>query len=51
MTMFERVRVRGRAMLADESAGSATYHALLIGLSVSVVLVVVRIGTTLAAGR
>jgi hypothetical protein len=38
-------------MLTDESARTTTYQALLIGLSASAVLIMVHIGTTLAAAH
>lgn len=49
MTKIERARACARALRADESASSATYHAVLIGLSAAAVLVMVHIGALAAA--
>jgi len=49
MTFVERALCVGRALLADESAAWSTYCAVLIGLSASALLIVVRIGTALSA--
>ena len=51
MTMYQRSRAFGRAPLADESGRTTAYHALLIGLSASAVLIMVHIGATLAAAH
>jgi len=50
MTIFDRVLACGRSLLADELGMSSTRLALMIGLSASAVLVVVRVGTAVAAG-
>jgi hypothetical protein len=51
MTIFDRALGVGRLLLADDRATSSIRQALLIGLSASAVLVLVRIGTALGAGH
>jgi hypothetical protein len=50
MTIFDRALAFVRSLLADELGMSSTRLALMIGLSASAVLVVVRVGTAVAAG-
>ena len=50
MTIINRVSALVRSLLADELGVSSTRLALMIGLSASAVLVVVRVGTAVAAG-
>jgi len=50
MTIFVRALAFGRSLLVDELGVSSTRLALMIGLSASAVLVVVRVGTAVAAG-
>jgi hypothetical protein len=50
MTIFARACAFGRSLLADEVGASSTRLALMIGLSASAVLVLVRVGTAVAAG-
>jgi len=50
MTIINRVLAFGRSLLADELGVSSTRLALMIGLSASAVLVVVRVGTAVAGG-
>ncbi len=49
MSYVVRALAFGRSLLADDFGGSSTRLALLIGLSASAVLVLVRIGTAVAA--
>jgi hypothetical protein len=49
MTIFSRALAFGRSLLADKFGGSSTRLALMIGLSASAVLIVVRVGTAVAA--
>ena len=50
MTLINRAFALGRSLLADEVGTSSTKLALMIGLSASAVLVLVRVGTAVAAG-
>ena len=50
MTIINRALAFSRSLLADELGASSTRLALLIGLSASAVLVLVRVGTAVAAG-
>jgi len=50
MTIFARAYVFGHSLLADEAGASTTRLALMIGLSASAVLVLVRVGTAVAGG-
>jgi len=50
MTIFTRAYAFGRSLLADEVGASTTRLALMIGLSASGVLVLVRVGTAVAGG-
>jgi hypothetical protein len=50
MTIINRAYAFGRSLLADEVGTSSTRLALLIGLSASTVLVLIRVGTAVAAG-
>jgi hypothetical protein len=50
MTMINRAFALGVLLLADEAGASSTRLAVMIGLSASAVLVLVRIGTAVAAG-
>lgn len=50
MTIINRACAFGRSLLADEVGSSSTRLALLIGLSASTVLILVRVGTAVAAG-
>jgi hypothetical protein len=50
MTTINRALAFGRSLLADELGTSSTRLALLIGLSASTVLVLIRVGTAVAAG-
>lgn len=49
MTIINRVSALGISLLADEFGTSSTRLALVIGLSASALLVVVRVGTAVAA--
>jgi hypothetical protein len=49
MTVIARVLAFGRSLLADDVGGSSTRTAFVIGLSASAVLVLVRVGTAVAA--
>ena len=49
MTVIARAVAFGRSLLADETGTSSIRLALLIGLSSSAVLVLVRVGTAVAA--
>ncbi len=48
MTMIARAVAFGRSMAADQAGSSSIRFALLVGLSASALLVVVRIGTAVA---
>ena len=50
MTIINRAMAFGRSLLSDEVGTSSTLLALMIGLSASAVLVLVRVGTAVAAG-
>jgi hypothetical protein len=50
MTIFNRALALGRSLLADNASASSKRLALMIGLSASVVLVLVRVGAAVAAG-
>ena len=50
MQIINRVYTFGRSLLADEVGASSTRLALMIGLSASAVLVLVRVGTAVAGG-
>jgi len=50
MTIFNRALALGRSLLADDAGASSTRLAVMIGLSASAVLVLVRVGTAVAAG-
>jgi hypothetical protein len=49
MTIINRALAFGRALFTDEFGASSTRLALMIGLSSSAVLVLVRVGTAVAA--
>lgn len=49
MTAIARFIGFGRALFADQAGGSSIRLALMIGLSSSAVLVLVRVGTAVAA--
>ncbi len=49
MMHVARALAFGRSLLADDFGGSQIRMALLIGLSASAVLVLVRVGTAIAA--
>lgn len=49
MTILDRAFALGRSLFADDRGSSQIRLALLIGLSASAVLVVVRVGTAVAA--
>jgi hypothetical protein len=49
MTKFARALASGRSLLVCEAGSSSTRLALVIGLSASAVLVLVRVSTALAA--
>jgi len=49
MTFIARAAAFGRSLLADDFGGSQIRMALLIGLSASAVLILVRVGTAVAA--
>lgn len=51
MTAISRFVAFGRSLLADEAGGSSIRLAILIGLSSSAVLVLVRVGTAVAAAQ
>jgi hypothetical protein len=51
MTVFARVLGIGRSLLADDAGVSSIRLAILIGLSSSAVLVLVRVGTAVAAAQ
>ena len=48
MTIINRVLAFGRPLLGDEAGASSTRLALMIGLSASAVLILVRVGTAVA---
>jgi hypothetical protein len=50
MTIINRALAFSRSMLADEVGAASTRLALVIGLSASALLVLVRVGTAVAAG-
>jgi hypothetical protein len=50
MTIINRALAFGRSLLTDEVGASSTRLALMIGLSASAVLVIVRVGTAVAGG-
>jgi hypothetical protein len=50
MTIISRALAFVRSLLADEPGTSSTRLALVIGLSASAVLILVRVGTAVAAG-
>ena len=50
MTIINRAFAFGRSLLADDVGVSSTRLALMIGLSASAVLIVVRVSTAVAAG-
>lgn len=49
MTFIARAAAFGRSLFADDFGGSQIRMAILIGLSASAVLVLVRVGTAVAA--
>lgn len=49
MTFIDRTFAFGRSLFADDFGGSQIRMAVLIGLSASAVLVLVRVGTAVAA--
>ncbi len=49
MTFFARALAFGDSLLADEFGASSTRLAFVIGLSASAVLILVRVGTAVAA--
>ncbi len=49
MTFIDRALAFGRSLFADDFGGSQIRMAFLIGLSASAVLVLVRVGTAVAA--
>jgi hypothetical protein len=49
MMFIDRAMAFGRSLLADDFGGSQIRLALVIGLSASAVLVLVRVGTAVAA--
>ena len=49
MTFIDRAFAFGRSLFADDFGGSQIRMAVLIGLSASAVLVLVRVGTAVAA--
>jgi hypothetical protein len=51
MTIINRVCAFGRSLFADEFGGSSIRLAFMIGLSASAVLVLVRVGTAVAASQ
>ena len=51
MTNFVRAIAFGRSLAVCEAGGSSTKLALMIGLSASAVLVLVRVGTAVAASQ
>jgi hypothetical protein len=50
MTIIDRALAFGRSLRTDEHGTSSIRLALMIGLSASAVLVLVRVGTAVAAG-
>ena len=51
MTFIDRAFALGRSLFADDFGGSQIRMAILIGLSASAVLVLVRVGTAMAAAH
>jgi hypothetical protein len=51
MTIINRMFAFGRSLFADEFGGSSVRLAVMIGLSSSAVLVLVRVGTAVAAAQ
>ena len=51
MTVFSRAIALVRSLLADDAGGSSIRYAVMIGLSASAVLVLVRVGTAVAAAQ
>jgi hypothetical protein len=51
MTIIARAFAFSRSLLADDFGASSTRLALIIGLSASAVLVLVRVGTAVAAAH
>jgi Flp pilus assembly pilin Flp len=51
MTAFVRAFALVRALLADDSGSTSIRYAFMIGLSASAVLVLVRVGTAVAAAQ
>ena len=51
MTSFARAFALVRSLLADSAGGSSIRYAVMIGLSASAVLVLVRVGTAVAAAH
>jgi hypothetical protein len=49
MTYIDRAFAFGRSLFADDFGGSQIRMAVLIGLSASAILVLVRVGTAIAA--
>ena len=49
MSIFARANAFVRSLLADQAGGSSIKLAFVIGLSASAVLVLVRVGTAVAA--
>ncbi|UYN96686.1 MAG: hypothetical protein KIT25_07075 [Enhydrobacter sp.] len=49
MTIIDRAFAFARVLATDEFGGASTRLALMIGLSASAVLVLVRVGTAVAA--
>lgn len=49
MTIIDRAIALGRSLFADDRGSSQIRLALIIGLSASAVLVLVRVGTAVAA--
>lgn len=51
MTVFARASALVRSLLANDAGGSSIRYAVMIGLSASAVLVLVRVGTAVAAAQ
>lgn len=51
MTAFARAFTLVRSLLVDEAGGTSIRYAFMIGLSASAVLVLVRVGTAVAAAQ
>lgn len=49
MTAFARAFALARLLLANDAGGTSIRYAFMIGLSASAVLVLVRVGTAVAA--